>query len=55
MVVTLPHSVLLKDTMQLLMWQRDIVGVARYIMHCFEVFGALFVASTSFSSALVAG
>ena len=30
-----------KTTMQLFMWQRDIVGVAHYIMDCFEVLGAL--------------
>ena len=30
-----------KNTMQLFMWQRDVVGVARYIKDCFEVLGAL--------------
>ena len=30
-----------KNTMQLFMWQRDIVGVAHYIKDCFEVLGAL--------------
>ena len=29
------------DTMQLFMWQRDIVGVAHYNMNYFEVLGAL--------------
>ena len=33
---TLPCSVQMKNTMQLFMWQRDIVGVAHYIMDCFE-------------------
>ena len=44
---------------QLFMWQRDIVGVAHYIMDYFEVLGALDDApgdaSTSSSSALAAG
>ena len=48
-----------KNTMQLFMWQRDIVGVAHYIKDCFEVLGALDDApddaSTSSSSALAAG
>ena len=48
-----------KNTIQLFMWQRDIVGVAAYIMDCFEVLGALDDApddaSTSSSSALAAG
>ena len=48
-----------KNTMQLFMWQRDIVGVAHYIMDCFEVLGALDDApddaSTLSSSALAAG
>ena len=48
-----------KNTVQLLRWQRDIVGVAHYIMDCFEVLGALDdapdEASTSSSSALAAG
>ena len=30
-----------ENTMQLFMWQRDIVGVAHYVMDCFEVLGAL--------------
>ena len=29
------------NTMQLLMWQHDIVGVAHYIKDCIEVLGAL--------------
>ena len=44
--------------MQLFMWQRDIEGVAHYIMDYFEVFGALDApdnASTSSSSTLPAG
>ena len=48
-----------KNTMQLFMWQRDIVGVAHYIKDCFEVLGALDDApddtTTSPSSALAAG
>ena len=49
----------IKDSMQLFMWQRDIVGVAHYIKDCFETLGALGdaseYASTSSSSALAAG
>ena len=30
-----------KNTMQLFMWQHDIVGVAHFIKDCFEVLGAL--------------
>ena len=56
---TLPCSVPVRNTMQLYMRQRDIVGVAHYIMDCFEVLGALDDApddaSTSSSSALAAG
>ena len=48
-----------KNTMQLFMWQRDIVGVAHYIMDFVEVLGVLDDApddaSTSSSSALAAG
>ena len=48
-----------KNTMQLFMWQHDIVGVAHFIQDCFEVLGALDDApddaSTSSSSALAAG
>ena len=48
-----------KNTMQLFMWQHDIVGVAHFIMGCFDVLGALSDApddaSTSSSSALTAG
>ena len=48
-----------ENTMQLFMWQRDIVGVAHYIMDCFEVLGTLDDApddaSSSSSSALTAG
>jgi hypothetical protein len=48
-----------KNTMQLFMWQRDIVGVAHYIKGYLEVLGALDDApddrSTSSSSALAAG
>ena len=47
------------NTMQLFMWQHDIVGVAHFIQDCFEVLGALDDApddaSTSSSSALAAG
>ena len=47
-----------KNTM-LLMWQRNIVGVAHFVQDCFEVLGALDDApddaSTSSSSALAAG
>ena len=47
------------NTMQLLMWRRNIVGVAHYIQDCFEVLGALDDASDdatiSSSSALAAG
>ena len=46
-------------TLQLFMWQRNIVGVAHFIKDCFEVLGALDDApddaSTSSSSALAAG
>ena len=44
-------------TMQLFMWQREIVGVAHYIMECFDVLGALDDApdDASTSSALAAG
>ena len=41
------------NTMQLFMWQRDIVGVAHYIKDCFGVLGD--DASTSSSSGLAAG
>ena len=45
-----------KNTMQLFMWQRNIVGVAHFVQDCFEVLGALDDApddaSTSSSSAL---
>ena len=45
-----------QGTMQLFMWQQDIVGVAHCIMDCFDAFGALTDApddaSTSSSSAL---
>ena len=68
---TLPNPVLLKKpmgqygpcswpvwAMQLFMWQRDIVGVAHYIMDCSVVLGALDHApndaSISSSSALAA-
>ena len=48
-----------KNTMRLVMWQHDIVGVAHFIKDCFEVLGALDDvpddASTSSSSALAAG
>ena len=48
-----------KNTMQLLMWQHDILGVAHYIKDGFEMLGALHDApddaSTSSSSALAAG
>ena len=48
-----------KHTMQLFMWQRNIVGVAHFVQDCFEVLGALDDApddaSTSSSSALAAG
>ena len=48
-----------KNTMQLFMWQRNIVGVAHFVQDCFEVLGALDDApddaSTSSSSALAAG
>ena len=48
-----------QGTMQLFMWQQDIVGVAHYIMDCFDALGALSDApddaSTSSSSALAAG
>ena len=51
--------ILIIDTMQLFMWQHDIVGVAHFIQDCFEVLGALDDApddaSTSSSSALAAG
>ena len=47
------------NTMQLFMWQRNNVGVARFVKDCFEVLGALDDApddaSTSFLSALAAG
>ena len=47
-----------KGTMQLFMWQVDIVGVAHYIMECFDfkeaVSGARDDASDSSSSALAA-
>ena len=47
------------NTMQLLMWQHDILGVAHYIKDYFEMLGALDDApddaSTSSSSALAAG
>ena len=47
------------NTMQLFMWQRNIVGVAHFVQDCFEVLGALDDApddaSTSSSSALAAG
>ena len=46
-------------TVQLFMWQRNIVGVAPFIKDCYEVLGALEDApddaSTSSSSALAAG
>ena len=48
-----------KNTMQLFMWQHDSVGVAQYIMVCFDVLGALDDAPDdapiSSSSALAAG
>ena len=48
-----------KSTMQLFMWQHDIVGVAHYIRDCFDVLGSLCDAaddaSASGSSALAAG
>jgi hypothetical protein len=48
-----------KSTMQLFMWQADIVGVAHYIMDCFDHIAAAFDAddddSHSSSSALAAG
>ena len=48
-----------QGTMQLFMWQQDIVGVAHYIMDCFDALSALSDApddaSTSSSSALAAG
>ena len=48
-----------KNTMQLFVWQRNIVGVAHYITDSIEVLGALDDApddpSTSPSSALAAG
>ena len=48
-----------KNTMQLFMWQRNIVGVAHFVQDCFEGLGALDDApddaSTSPSSALAAG
>ena len=48
-----------KNTMQLFMWQRDIVGVAHHITECSDVLVALDDApddaSTSSSSALAAG
>ena len=47
------------NTMQLFIWQRNIVGVAHFIQDCFQVLGALDDvsddASTSSSSALAAG
>ena len=43
---TLPCSVLLKHTMQLFVWQCDVVGVAHYISDCFDVLGALYDASS---------
>ena len=46
------------NTMQLFMWQRNVVGVAQFVKDCFEVLGALDDASddasTSSSSALAA-
>ena len=57
-IITLLCSALLRSTMQLFMWQHDIVGVAHYIMDCFDALGALSDApddaSTSSSSALAA-
>ena len=48
-----------KNTMQLFMWQRNIVGMAHFVQDCFEVLGALDDApddaSTSSLSALAAG
>ena len=48
-----------QGTVQLFMWQQDIVGVAHYIMDCFDALSALSDApddaSTSSSSALAAG
>ena len=48
-----------ENTMQLGMWQHDILGVAHYIKDCFEMLDALDDApddaSTSSSSALAAG
>ena len=50
---------LAKNTLQLFMWQRNIVGVAYYIKDYYELLGALDDvpddASTSSSSALTAG
>ena len=47
-----------KNTMQLFMWQHDILGVAHYSKDCYEMLGALDDtpdhASTSSSSALAA-
>ena len=47
------------STLQLLMWQPEIVGVAYHILDCFQVLGALDDAPddalTSSSSALAAG
>ena len=47
------------NTMQLFMWQRNIVGVAHFVKDCFEMLGAFDDApddaSTSSSSALAAG
>ena len=30
-----------ENTMQLFVWQRNIVGVAHFVQDCFEVLGAL--------------
>ena len=50
---------LAENTMQLFMWQRNIVGVAHHIKDCFEVLDApddsTGDASTSLSSTLAAG
>ena len=42
------------NTMQLFIWQHDILGVAHYIMDCFEVFGVLDNAPDDASTALPA-
>ena len=51
-----------QGSMQLFMWQADIVGVAHFVMDCFDLFGAApcghddgYSDSDSSSSALAAG